>query len=79
MSMRARHVIRLALRLEIVLITNQIDIAVITESWISPSTASEQYSLEGYIAFSVCRQTRTGGGVLVMLKITFEHLLSKTL
>ena len=54
--------------LEIKLNNEQTDVAVITETWITPNTAHEQFYLEGYNVFNKCRLDRNGSGVLVYVK-----------
>ena len=57
--------------LQLLLTAKQADVAVVTESWITPNTAPEQYHVEGYNVFSKCRRDRNGGGVLLYVK---QHL-----
>ena len=44
------------------------DAAVITESWITPNTSPDTYSVDGYNIFNKCRTNRSGGGVLLYVK-----------
>lgn len=67
----ARSVLNKLDELELRLNNEQTDVAVITESWITPDTSAEQYSVVGYNVFNKCRPNRNGGGVLLYVK---EHL-----
>ena len=44
------------------------DIAIVTESWVKPTTAPDQYNIANFNVFSKCRQDRPGGGILIYTK-----------
>ena len=51
---------------------DQADIAVITESWIKPTTAPEEYNIDGFNAFSKCRPVQIHGGILVYVRDSLQ-------
>lgn len=48
------------------------DIAIVTESWVTPNTAPDQYNIDQFNVFSKCRQDRQGGGVLIYTSVNIN-------
>ena len=44
------------------------DIAIVTKSWVKPTTAPDQYNVSNFNVFSKCQQDRPGGGILIYTK-----------
>ena len=60
---------------ELVLLSNKVDIAVVTETWFTEASV-QQADITGFTTFSKIRPDRRGGGVAVFAK---DHLSAHTL